>query len=636
MIIRTIVIENWGPYRGYHVLDLSNKVYGIIGKHESDEGRSNWLGKTWFLSTIKFALHGAKPDNVLTEDDYITDGESKAYVNLILDDGFNIMRSRKRGSSTQLEVVVDKEKSRQTEAQKIIDKHIGMNHTDFIASCFIGQKQISKLITVRPNERTKIVNNWFDLEKLQKAESIAKDRLNDLLSDIADHEKTKQSLTDRLPEIDRTSVEKDIKKTDRELKLSQKKLDKLNSKLDNMDDWLRHDTRYEQYINIEEKGLRLTELNKKFDIKKYNEFEKEEKELYSDFRDAESRYDFLKDLQSGEEEFDGVCPITCDNCFAIDEVKDKVTKMGEEVGFAEIKVDQIQEKHKKVKEELVKFDKFLQRKRQIDILREEIIRLSDSYVYIKENGRPEDPSKYRAQSQELSAKISDLKNQYHELSNQVRKYDEYTEKIKELDADLDEMNKQVKIAHESISVFGRNGVQRVIAEGAIKEIEQDANQSLVDAGIDLSIDVTWSRTGQGLATHCESCGSPFPASRKVKVCSHCKTPRGPKIIDELDIKPSDRSGAADDIAGLEFQLSAAKWLRTDRGSDWSSVFIDEPFGALDKTNGTLLSTHLHSMIRNQYSFDQGFIVAHDSAIMSSLPAIIQVTGTDNGSKLEVL
>jgi DNA repair exonuclease SbcCD ATPase subunit len=636
MIIQTIVLENWGPYRGYHALDLSNKVYGIIGKHESDEGRSNWLGKTWFLSAIRFALYGTKPDNVLTEDDYITIDESKTLVSINLDDGFHIMRSRKRGSSTQLEVVVDKEKSRQTEAQKIIDKHIGMNQADFGASCFVGQKQISKLILVRPAERTKIVNNWFDLEKLQKAESIAKDRLNDLLSDIADHEKTKQSLTDRLPEIDRASVEKEMKQTDRELNLAQKKLDRLNKKLDNMDEWLRHDTRYDQYMNIEEKGLRLTKLNEKFDMKKYNKIKKEEKELYIDYRDALSKYTYLESLQSGKEEFDGVCPITCDDCFAIEDVKDRVTKMEEEVGLAEIKADQLQEKHEKVKEKLTKFDKFVERKNQIDTLREQIIELSDSYLYIKENGRPEDPSKTREKTQELSAYISDLKNRSNELSNQVAKYDEYTDRIKELDTDLDEMGKQVKIAHEAISVLGRNGVQRVIAEGAISEIETDANQSLIDAGIDLSIDVTWSRTGQGVATHCESCGSPFPTSKKIKVCSHCKTARGPKIIDELDITPSDRSGAADDIAGLEFQLSAAKWLRTDRGSDWSVVFIDEPFGALDKTNGTLLSTYLHSMIRNQYSFDQGFIVAHDSAIMSSLPAIIQVTGTDNGSKLEVL
>jgi DNA repair exonuclease SbcCD ATPase subunit len=260
-------------------------------------------------------------------------------ITLILDDGFDIKRSRKRGSSTQLEVVVDKEKSRQTQAQKIIDKHIGMNQADFGASCFVGQKQISKLILVRPAERTKIVN---DLEKLQKAEAIAKDRLNDLLSDIADHEKTKQSLTDRLPEIDRASVEKDMKRTDKELKLSQKKLDKLNEKLDSLDDWLRHDARYDQYTNIEEKGLRLTELNKKFDMKKYNKLKQEEKDLYSDFKDAESRYLYLKNLQSGDEEFDGVCPITCDDCFAIEDVKDRVTKMEQEVGLAEIKADQLQ------------------------------------------------------------------------------------------------------------------------------------------------------------------------------------------------------------------------------------------------------------------------------------------------------
>lgn len=108
------------------------------------------------------------------------------------------------------------------------------------------------------------------------------------------------------------------------------------------------------------------------------------------------------------------------------------------------------------------------------------------------------------------------------------------------------------------------------------------------------------------------------------------------MIEELEPVISDRSGAADDIAGLALQLSAASWLRGNRSSNWGSVMIDEPFGALDETNRSQLATHLHLMLSGPDSFDQAFVVAHDARIMEALPARITIRNDGTTSRIEVM
>ena len=98
--------------------------------------------------------------------------------------------------------------------------------------------------------------------------------------------------------------------------------------------------------------------------------------------------------------------------------------------------------------------------------------------------------------------------------------------------------------------------------------------------------------------------------------------------------PSDVSGAAEDITGLAFQLSAAAWLRVRRGSEWESVFIDEPFGSLDPANREALSMHLHQLLRSRYAFKQAFLVSHDIGVMASMPHRILIRSDGESSRLE--
>jgi hypothetical protein len=198
------------------------------------------------------------------------------------------------------------------------------------------------------------------------------------------------------------------------------------------------------------------------------------------------------------------------------------------------------------------------------------------------------------------------------------------------------LERTIRLHQEAIAVVGRQGAQKEVAEQVLGDVQNGANRLLQNAGIDLTVEVSWARDGKGLATHCEACGSSYPKTLSQKTCGICGAVRGPKLIEKLMIIPSDRSGAADDIAGLSFQLAASSWLRSKRSAAWAVACIDEPFGQLDRANSRALSAHLHSMIRSSFAFEQGFLVAHDAAVMEALPSRVQIVGSTNGSTLRVI
>jgi DNA repair exonuclease SbcCD ATPase subunit len=100
----------------------------------------------------------------------------------------------------------------------------------------------------------------------------------------------------------------------------------------------------------------------------------------------------------------------------------------------------------------------------------------------------------------------------------------------------------------------------------------------------------------------------------------------------LDVVLSDRSGAADDLAGLAISLSVSSMLRAERGSAWGVVCLDEPFAALDRANRKNLARGLISALAFQW--EQALVIAHDDATMDGMPNRIVITGGPNGSKVE--
>jgi hypothetical protein len=170
----------------------------------------------------------------------------------------------------------------------------------------------------------------------------------------------------------------------------------------------------------------------------------------------------------------------------------------------------------------------------------------------------------------------------------------------------------------------------------MREIEEGANYALEECGIDLRVEVRWSREGQGVARQCDECGQPFPSSLKVKQCGRCGAERGALLIHKLDLALSDRSGAAEDLAGAALQLAASAWLRAERGSAWGTAIIDEPTAQLDAGNRRAFMRHLAAMLRGRYAFEQALVVSHDPAATSMLPGRILVENREGVASARVL
>jgi DNA repair exonuclease SbcCD ATPase subunit len=182
------------------------------------------------------------------------------------------------------------------------------------------------------------------------------------------------------------------------------------------------------------------------------------------------------------------------------------------------------------------------------------------------------------------------------------------------------------------AIFGKNGAQRQVAESVLSSIQARANELLLQAGIRLSLEITWAREGKGLALDCEACGHHFGSKGGI-VCEKCGQARAPKLIQKLEVELSNRSGALEDLAGIAIQIAASEWLRNVRGSEWGSLMLDEPFASLDKGNRQAMSAHI---IRLLGSFEQAFVIAHTPDTTMAMPHRIEIEAHDNGSYVKVV
>jgi DNA repair exonuclease SbcCD ATPase subunit len=111
--------------------------------------------------------------------------------------------------------------------------------------------------------------------------------------------------------------------------------------------------------------------------------------------------------------------------------------------------------------------------------------------------------------------------------------------------------------------------------------------------------------------------------------------RGPKLDEKLDFALSDRSGAAEDLAGFHLQVATAAWLYGRRGVPWRVIAVDEPFGALDEAHRRSMGVHVVGLLRTRYAFEQAFVIAHDTASTDAMPARIRIIAGRDGSRIEV-
>ena len=667
MRITQLVLNNWVCFAGLHTLDLTEGVYAVVAKGEDNPERSNWLGKSSFLESIVYALYGKRRKGVL-EDEWITDGQQIGSVSLTIDGDLTITRTRTRGSSTKL-VVVDSNiigSLAKDEAQTHIDRLVGMSADDFFATCYFEQKRMARFVTCDASERMATIVAWLGLESLQAAEDSVKDESQALGGAIETIRRDRQvavqlvaTLLEPLgfeatPPYDcdalATELERDhVPLFKRGLENARGVLATAENDRDKLVAYRHSLVDAERYAEVIQEGATLAAS---INLPKGNPdaITVPAAELvqatrlamnaaHADMRHASDEHAQKSRLARGQ--FDGVCPVGGIQCPAQIELNAQgvinataAAKARNALETAQARKTQAEAAYEEAQRAQQEVARVLAR---LDSLRDEATRLRPSLKVAKseQHSGKDDVA--------IAARVNEARQQVYAEESAYIRHQSACDKLKELAkdetrrvAELQALDAKFTVYRQAAAILGRNGAQRKIAEKALADIERGANQLLTQAGIDLRLSVAWSREGAGVAKTCDTCGAAFPASVKQKVCNKCGAARGQNTVNKLTLDLSDRSGAAEDLAGGAFQLAASAWLRHNRLTPWGVALIDEPFGALDSANRRAFAQHLTTMLRGEYGFSQAFVVAHHTSIMDALPRRIEITGTANGSTIEIV
>lgn len=654
-MIARIVLKNWLRFRGEHDLKLEAKAYAIVAQKEGEEERSNWQGKTGFVEAVPFCLWGHHRHEY--DDDWITDGEDEGAVRLEFDIVV-VERSKERGKPTKLHVRVDGfGEAKGDEAQKLIDEHVGLSYEDFVRGPYVEQKKTSWFVLAKPAERIRLAAQWFRFAPVQEGEKILRERSRAAAEEIdrlrvkaSEHHRALSAAAEPfglvgLSEADLTSASAarvgeataELEVAEAELKVEEAKRDRALAARSGARDLERYEELVmggqllKAQVDAMDPEVELSGQAEKLKRKRDESLGKE-RTAFQEVRQFES-------VSLGK--FDGRCPIAGRQCPVAGEINadrttssSKLREAQEAYAAAKQEADRDDEAMRAANAKLRKRDDEVKR---LEAMRAEARRLKPIAKKAAEDGAG--PAYDEALVEAVSSakvKVTAAREKLWQAQQLSKAIAAHASTAKAILEEVKAKEKAFTTVREALAIWGRNGAQRRIAEKNLRQIQDGANGMLSDCGIGLRQEVSWAHEGKGLAESCEDCGVPFGRSAKVKDCGSCGAKRGPNVEHALKLKLSDRSGAAEDLCGISFQMSAARWVRADRKAGWDTAFIDEPFGSLDPANSRAVASHVASMLSARYGFRQAFVITHRPETNDAFPGRIEVVGGPRYSTVRVV
>ena len=186
-------------------------------------------------------------------------------------------------------------------------------------------------------------------------------------------------------------------------------------------------------------------------------------------------------------------------------------------------------------------------------------------------------------------------------------------KRREKEKQLSQATKEEKVYKDLAQAFGKRGIQALLIESALPEIEAEANELL----------------------------SRMTDNRMhIKIETQRETKAG-NVVETLDIKISDELGTRnyEMFSGGEafrinfaIRIALSKLLARRAGAPLPTLVIDEGFGTQDSVGIEKLKEAINSI---QDDFDKILVITHIEELRDAFPTRINVIKTANGSTLEV-
>ena len=216
------------------------------------------------------------------------------------------------------------------------------------------------------------------------------------------------------------------------------------------------------------------------------------------------------------------------------------------------------------------------------------------------------------QNQILKDKILEERGGYQSKFEQCLKLEEEKKEIKK---ELEESRKEQDIYEKLIVAFGKNGIQALIIENVLPEIEEEANNLLAKL------------TNNSTQITIESLRD--LKSGKIKETLDLK------INDELGIRDYELySGGESFRIDFSLRIALSKLLTRRAGTKLRTLVMDEGFGTQDEEGLDNLVQAIQSISDD---FDKILVITHLESLKDAFPVRIEVTKLpETGSRYEII
>jgi exonuclease SbcC len=196
---------------------------------------------------------------------------------------------------------------------------------------------------------------------------------------------------------------------------------------------------------------------------------------------------------------------------------------------------------------------------------------------------------------------------------QLDALDALVERRAESESELEGVHAEIALFTELREAFGKRGLQAMIIESAIPEIEVEANRLLSR--------MTEGRMGVRLETQRENVTGGMRETLDIR------------IADELGEREYGMySGGEAFRANLALRIAISKLLARRAGAQLQTLIIDEGFGTQDAQGRDLLVQAISSI---QSDFELVIVITHIEELKDLFPARIDVVKTPAGSQISV-
>ena len=223
-----------------------------------------------------------------------------------------------------------------------------------------------------------------------------------------------------------------------------------------------------------------------------------------------------------------------------------------------------------------------------------------------------------------STQVEGFEKQRAHLSEETGRLRERLDHCERLESQINKQmktrkaaGKESRLLNDLAGAFGRNGIQAMIIETSIPQIQDEANEMLfrlTDGGLSIRLDLTEGRQDR-------STGSP---SEQLEI----------RVSDEMGTRSYETfSGGESFRINFAIRIALSKVLASRSGAPLPILFIDEGFGSQDEFGQDRLKEAIN-FIRND--FEKILVITHIEEIKDAFPTRIEVEKTSSGSTYKLI